>query len=303
MPVQFAQGPWLERDKRSGNGLADGEICRVNLVKGATAAANLLGLVLQGAINKRRVTVGVGLGHVDDVAVADGAVEDVRVGRGDVVKDGLVDAKVLGQDGLGRVADPVVNVEGCPVSQVSGIHRLEIPTVDIILYSPHLVKVAVVKDKQVLGLLDSVDRMRNALRKVPDVAVANLLGLVDAVLVDGRHDGLARVQEAPFGLYVSDNHIYPRGQDISKRGNTYNSVPVQLARRPLGEMLLRTGNVVARRQVANDLLTHPAAVEDPRLGVGEAPLEVGHDARVRRLLPEAVGALQVSVIIGAACGC
>lgn len=111
MPVQLTESTRLERHKCRGNGLADGEVGRVNLVKGATLAANLLGLVLKGAVDEGGVAVGVGVGHVHDIAIAHGSVENVRIGLGHVIKDGLVDAKVLGQDVLGRVGDPVVNVE------------------------------------------------------------------------------------------------------------------------------------------------------------------------------------------------
>lgn len=70
---------------------------------------------------------------------------------------------------------------------------------------------------------------------------------------------------------------------------------------PLLEVLLGGSDVVALRQVLHDLLADPAAVEDAHLGVGEAPLQVGHDAVVRWLLAEIVGVLQVELLVGAAC--
>lgn len=51
--------------------------------------------------------------------------------------------------------------------------------------SPNLVEVSVIEDEKELGLLDGVDRVRDTFREVPDVAVLELVGLVDAVLVDG----------------------------------------------------------------------------------------------------------------------
>ena len=198
--MQLTKRTRLERHKCRGNGLADGEIGRVNLVKSATLAANLLGLVLKGAVDEGGVAVGVGVGHVHDVAVADGSVDDIRVGLGHVVKDGLVDAKVLGQDVLGRVGNPVVNVEGGSdqSARIPLYHAMKAN------YSPSLVKVAIIKDQEELGILGGVNRVGDTLGEVPDITVANLLSLVDAVLVDGRDNDFAGIQEAPFSLLVSD---------------------------------------------------------------------------------------------------
>lgn len=71
-------------------------------------------------------------------------------------------------------------------------------------YSPGLVKVAFVKDQEELGVLGGVNRVSDTLGEVPDVTVANLLSLVDAVLVDGRDNDFAGIQETPFSLLVSD---------------------------------------------------------------------------------------------------
>lgn len=48
---------------------------------------------------------------------------------------------------------------------------------------------------------------------------------------------------------------------------TYDTVPVQFSGSALLQMLLCSRNVTTLRQVLNDLLTHPSAVEDLRLGV------------------------------------
>ena len=112
VPVQLAQTARLERHKRRRNGLADGEVGRVDLVELAAVAANLLGLVLESAVDEGAVAASDGCaGRLGHVARADRRVDDVRVGRGDVVEDGLVDAEVLGEDGLGGVGDPVIDVE------------------------------------------------------------------------------------------------------------------------------------------------------------------------------------------------
>ena len=43
----------------------------------------------------------------------------IRIGRGDGVENGFVDAKILGEDGLGRVLDPVINGKGCSLVAVN----------------------------------------------------------------------------------------------------------------------------------------------------------------------------------------
>lgn len=113
MPVQLPKSARLERHKRRRNRLGNGKVGRVNLVEAPAVATNLLRRVLQRAVHKRSVALGL-LGHgARHVLGRDGGVEDVRVRRGDLVKRRLGHAKVLGQDGLGRVGDPVVEVEGC----------------------------------------------------------------------------------------------------------------------------------------------------------------------------------------------
>lgn len=109
--MKLAQTTWLERHKGGGNLLCNGKVCRVNLVEGAAAAANLLGRVLQGAVHKRGVALCLWRDGAGDVFGGDGAVENVRACRGDVLEGGLWDAKVFGENVLGRVRDPVVEVE------------------------------------------------------------------------------------------------------------------------------------------------------------------------------------------------
>lgn len=41
---------------------------------------------------------------------------------------------------------------------------------------------------------------------------------------------------------------------------TYDTMPMELADRALGQVLLRARDVVAARQVSDHLLAHPAAV-------------------------------------------
>lgn len=126
MPVKLAEAAGLESDKRRGNGLGDGEVGRVDLVELAAVTTDLLRLVLQGLVDVGALLVGVGIRHVSHVAVAHGAIDNVRVGRREVLKHGLVNAKVAGNDVLGRVSQPVVDVEsgsnllaGCPTKSLS----------------------------------------------------------------------------------------------------------------------------------------------------------------------------------------
>ena len=75
---------------------------------------------------------------------------------------------------------------------------------------------------------------------LPDVAVVELLYLVPAKLVDGRDEDRAAVYKPPFG----------------------HAVPVQLTYGALLEMLLSSGDVMALREILNDLLTNPTFTVD-----------------------------------------
>jgi len=78
-------------------------------------------------------------------------------------------------------------------------------------------------------------------------------------------------------------------------------MPMELTNRPLGEMLLGCSNVVARGKISDNLLAHPAASEDPSLGIGKGPLEVGYHAVVCRLLAEVIRVLEVNLVVGSSC--
>jgi len=75
-------------------------------------------------------------------------------------------------------------------------------------------------------------------RDLPDVTVVELLYLVPAKLVDRRDQDGAAVYEAPFS----------------------HTVPVQLAYGALLKMLLSSRDVMALREILDDLLTNPAWV-------------------------------------------
>jgi hypothetical protein len=77
-------------------------------------------------------------------------------------------------------------------------------------------------------------------------------------------------------------------------------MPVKLADRALAQVLLRTGNVLAARQIGYDRLAHPATLQDPRPGVGEAPFEVRNYTGVGALLAEVIRVLEVNLVVRAA---
>ena len=81
---------------------------------------------------------------------------------------------------------------------------------------------------------------------------------------------------------------------------TYHTMPMQLPESSLGEMLLSCRNIMALREILDDLLTKPAPWEDPGLGIREAPFQVGYDSIVSWLLAEVVRVLEVDLLVSAA---
>ena len=74
-------------------------------------------------------------------------------------------------------------------------------------------------------------------------------------------------------------------------------MPVELTNATFLDVLLGAGNVVAGRQVRDDLLPRPATSEDVRLGVGHAPLEINDCAAISRLLAEIVRVVEVDLVV------
>lgn len=71
----------------------------------------------------------------------------------------------------------------------------------LVVTLPDLVEVSLVKDEEkLIFVVETLHGVRDARRKVPDVAVTNLGGLEDAVFVDGGNGDAAVVDDAPFGL-------------------------------------------------------------------------------------------------------
>lgn len=77
---------------------------------------------------------------------------------------------------------------------------------------------------------------------------------------------------------------------------------MKLADCALGQMLLRTRDVVALGQILDHLFAEPPTFEEPGLAVREAPLEVGDDAGIRRLLAKVVRVRDIDLSVGAPCG-
>lgn len=75
-------------------------------------------------------------------------------------------------------------------------------------------------------------------------------------------------------------------------------MPVQLTDSPLLQMLLGTGDVMALRQILNDLFTGPAAVEQLCLTLREAPFHIGDEAVVSAWGAELIWVLQVDGLVG-----
>lgn len=110
--MKLAQSTRLEGDKGRGNSLADGEVGGVDAAELASGASDLLWLMLKGAVDVGGGGIHVLVREINDIAVADGPVDDIRELLWEVVEDGLVNAKVLGENVSGRVGKPVINVEG-----------------------------------------------------------------------------------------------------------------------------------------------------------------------------------------------
>ena len=71
----------------------------------------LKGVVDEGAVPRKGPSR-----PVRDVASANSRIDDVRVGRRNVVENRLIHTEVLSKDTLRRVGDPVINVESCAES-------------------------------------------------------------------------------------------------------------------------------------------------------------------------------------------
>jgi hypothetical protein len=78
---------------------------------------------------------------------------------------------------------------------------------------------------------------------------------------------------------------------------------VELTNSTLAQVLLSAGNVMTSGQILDDLLSNPAALQQARLGIREAPFQVRYDAVVCRLLSEVGRIGEINLLIGAAYIC
>jgi len=72
---------------------------------------------------------------------------------------------------------------------------------------------------------------------------------------------------------------------------------MQLSDGTLLQMLLRSRNIMACRQVCDDLLASPSTIENPCFGVTEAPFQIWHDAIVSALCAEIVWVLEIDLLV------
>lgn len=77
-------------------------------------------------------------------------------------------------------------------------------------------------------------------------------------------------------------------------------MPVKLAYGTLLKVQLGGGDVMALRQIGNDLLADPTSIVDVGLALAEAPLQALDTASVGGLAAKVVRVLQVKGMVGAA---
>jgi hypothetical protein len=119
MPMQFTKTAWLQRHNRSSNGLGDGERRRVNDAQGAAVSRHYLERVIPGVVDEGGVAGELSAATRDGGPIGWRALDKVGERRGYVPKDGLVEAKVLGENVLGDVGDPVIYVEGLTATRLA----------------------------------------------------------------------------------------------------------------------------------------------------------------------------------------
>jgi hypothetical protein len=66
-------------------------------------------------------------------------------------------------------------------------------------------------------------------------------------------------------------------------------------------MLLSCGNIMTLRKIVVNLLAHPSSWKNPRLGIGEAPLEICHRACIGTLLSQIRRVCNIDLLIRSPC--
>lgn len=113
MPVKLTKRTRLERNDRRSNSCRDGEVPGVNNRDAATTAGDGNGSRSGRVMENVRARSGESTLRSAIWGCRGSGVEDIWILIGDVVKDGDVDAEVLGEDVARGVCDPVINHEGC----------------------------------------------------------------------------------------------------------------------------------------------------------------------------------------------
>ena len=196
MPVQLPQCSGLQRHNRGRNRLANREVSGVNDTDRPPPASGLLHSLLARMERIARIARQLAKRMVD-LSITNRRIQDIRIRRRSLLKHTSIHSKALRKDVLGRMCDPVVDIEG-------GAYGIE---------------VAVVKGKEVFVLfLETLDGMRFALGEVPDVALAETVDLVATFFVHSGDDDFAFVHESPFGLYVN-TLARQRSRGVRQSGN------------------------------------------------------------------------------------
>ena len=159
---------------------------------------------------------------------------------------------------VGRVSEQIrrhaeilaENLRGCVLEPVAEQERIV------------LVEIAIVEDKEELAPVRTkpLDRMGNAAGKVPEVADADVVDKVAALLVDRRDAGRSVKHVGPFRLLV----------------------PMKLANAAGVEPHVHAGDRFRYAKLARGDLTRPAAARLPHMRVGEGKPEIGQSSRVGR---------------------
>lgn len=292
--MKLSQSTRLESNKGRGNSLADREVGRVNTAELAPSASDLLRLMLKCTVDVSGGSIHVLIRDVNDVAVADGSVEDVGELLREVIEDRFVNSEVLSKNITGRVGKPVVNVKG----------------------GADAVEVAVIEDKEELVVIVQTTDMDPVSYRPKKRRSSYQLTLEQC----GRHPRgstrylrssrwwlrtrRSRPQQRQGRGQHRQSPIRPRRHTCQHRrigdfgiGETHDTVPVKLTDSTLAQVLLSSSDVMAGGKVRNDLLSNPAAVEDARLGVRESPFQAGDATSIGALLAETVGGLTVSPVV------
>lgn len=79
--------------------------------------------------------------------------------------------------------------------------------------------------------------------------------------------------------------------------STYNTMPMQLSKGTLLQVLLGSRNIMAGRKIRSDLFSGPTTREDIGLGIRESPFQVLNVTIVSVLLAQVIWILQVNGLV------